>query len=99
MFVEKHASFEFLILANQHRSTPSVWQGLGREEIFRLRGQIVFLMTTPPQLKNLCQVRVDRAIADKDIRGPWAIQKHGVRFRLIPYRAVIQLLTVINQPT
>jgi hypothetical protein len=72
---------------------------MSREDIFGLRGQIVFLPATPPQLQNLCQVRVDRSIADKHIRGTWAIKKHGVRFRLIPYRAVIQLLTVINQPT
>jgi hypothetical protein len=99
MFVKENASFQFLILANQHRGTPSVWQGLRRQEIFRLRGQIVFLPATPSQLQNLRQVRMDRAVPDEHFRGSWAIKKHGVRFRLIPYRAVIQLLTVINQPT
>ena len=99
MFVKEDTSFQFLILANQHRGTPSVRQGMSREEILRLRGQIVFLPATPSQLQNLCQVRMDRAAADDHFRGSRAIEKHGVRFRLIPYRAVIQLLTVINQPT
>jgi hypothetical protein len=79
-------------------AAPSVWQGICREKTFRLRGQIVFLVTPPSQVQDLHQVRLDRPIADDHLRVSRALKKHGVGFQFIPYRAVIQLLTVINQP-
>ena len=64
MFVEQDASFEFFIPADQNRGASSVRQGVGRDEVFRLRSKILFLATSAPQLANLRQVRLDLAITD-----------------------------------
>ncbi len=69
MFIEQDTRFEFLILANQHRGTPSVCQRIGGDEVFRLRGEIVLLATPPAKLQNLRQVRMELPIADEHLLG------------------------------
>ena len=95
MLIEQDTRFEFVILANQHRGTPSVCQRIGRDEVFRLRGEIVLLATAPAKLPNLPQVRMELPIADNHLL--WSL---GPSINTEPalvsfqYGSVMQLLTV-----
>ena len=47
MLIEQDTGFELMISANQHRRALSVFQGVRRDEVLRVRGEIIFLAAAP----------------------------------------------------
>src|ERR1700677_320894 len=85
MLIEKDAGFEFLIPANQDRRTSSVCQGIGRDEVFRVSGQVVFLAAAQAQLANLRQTREQLPVAENQVGCSCAVTKHGAGSGIVSY--------------
>src|ERR1700733_3289275 len=77
MLIEQDTRFELPIPPDQYRGAPSVCQRICGDEVFRLRGKVVLLATSPAKLPNLCQVRMKLSIADDHLPGPGALNKHS----------------------
>ena len=77
MLIKQDTGFEFLLPANQHRRTSSIWQGIGCDEVFRLGGQIIFLPTTAAQFANLGHIGVQFPVADHQVGDNSAVTNAG----------------------
>src|ERR1700734_497535 len=97
VLVKKNTSFEFAIMANQHRPTPAVGESVGRDEVFRFGGEIILLVTAPAKLEDLPQVRPQPSIPDNQLCGSWSCNKCGANSGVFPNRCDIQLSTSRNQ--
>ena len=67
VLIEEHAGFEFLIPANQDRRASPVCQGIGRDKVFGVGGEIVFLAAALTQLANLRQARVEFPVTENQV--------------------------------
>src|ERR1700722_3429431 len=99
MLIEQNARFQLFISADQYRGTPSVCHSVGCDKVFRLRGEVVFLPTTPPEFTNLREVCVELSIADNHLRSFWPANKCGPDSgtRIRQYSRAKHLRTTINQ--
>ena len=75
MFKEEDTCFELSGVANQHRRTSAVCQGICSDEVFRLGGQIIFLATPAPQVANLDQAGVHFPFTDHQFQVSCVIAK------------------------
>src|SRR5277367_4299307 len=91
MLVEQHTRFKVAVLTDQHRRASSVCQGVCRDEVFRVCGEIVFLTTLPAKLENLCKVRMELSIADNHVRSSRALDKHRAGPRIGQCNSAMQL--------
>jgi hypothetical protein len=96
MFIEQDASFKLPIPANQHRRTPFIFHGICSDEIFRLRGEIIFLATAAPEFANLSQAGVQFPIAHHQSQVSCVIGKNRNSDGIAGQGASIPLLAGVN---